>query len=377
MSAKTSIEWTDRTWNPVTGCSKVSPGCAHCYAESIANRLWPTTYRPVLADGSGKTLDTISTSHHEDYLANGLARPRRFEDVWTHPDRLLEPLAWRKPARVFVNSMSDLFHEGVPDEFICRVFTVMRKAERHTFQVLTKRADRMRSFMSRFAWRTPTTEEDRAGVRGMVGYVLSEPLPKWHIQQPVRPLPNVWLGVSVENQRYADERIPLLLATQAAVRFISAEPLLGPVNLTEIAVPDQYSGKYAGHGHTFNALQREDDLTLFNAPAHLDLVIVGGESGPEARPFDVAWARSIVAQCRAAGVAAFVKQLGATPFVVCSSCNGKGSSDVRSDNYCGRCIGLHRETFFGVRDRKGGDMSEWPADLQVRQLPEQRERVIG
>ena len=232
----TTIAWTDKTWNPVTGCTKVSQGCKHCYAESIANRMWATQYKPN-ADGSA----------------------RKFTDVRCHEDRLTQPLSWRKPALVFVNSMSDLFHEDVPDDFIGAVFAVMLRTPQHTYQILTKRPERMVAWFRDF---------------------YANQIPSL----------NVWLGVSVEDQANADKRIPLLLQTPAHVRFISAEPLLGPVDLAD------YMWGYSG-----------DDI----APRHaLNWVIVGGESGAHFRPMNTAWAEDIVETCRAAGVACFVKQMG-------------------------------------------------------------------
>jgi protein gp37 len=326
MATATSIEWTDVTWNPVTGCDKVSPGCAHCYAEVVAGRFWPKQY-PAVQLPTGDPSDPLNV------------RPRQFTDVMTHEDRLDQPLRWKKPRRVFVNSMSDLFHEDVPDAFIDKVFAVMALARQHTFQILTKRAERMKAYMSK---RPP-------------GVMFSGT--KWHWTTFVPfnhpdltcwPLPNVWLGVSVENQHFADERIPLLLQTPAAVRFISAEPLLGPVDLS-----------------------RPRDVGP-NDPV-LDWVIVGGESGTDARPFDLAWARSIVQQCQAAGVACFVKQFGADP---------RDRNDVGFEGDTPRSWPMDTETidecarpFQGdevrvrLRDRKGGDPSEWPEDLRVRDFP--------
>lgn len=289
----TKIEWTrgddgtpGTTWNPVTGCTKVSPGCKHCYAETIAERFWAKQYPPV---PSGRVLDF---------------RARRFTDVQTHADRLDQPLRWRSPKRVFVNSMSDLFHEDVPLEFIGRVFDVMEKAAHHTFQVLTKRPERMRDFMT---------------------VVVQRAAP-----------PNVWLGVSCENQETADERIPLLLQTPAAVRFLSVEPLLAPVDLRNIAPFDDF--------HT-------DALDTPDPSCRVHWVIVGGESGPGARPMDLAWARSIVEQCRATGTACFVKQLGTRPYFILKQEERRGM-------------------IAPLRDRKGGDMAEFPEDLRVREFPQ-------
>lgn len=270
-----------KTWNPVTGCSKVSPGCAHCYAEGVANRFWATQY-PAIPTGAGLHADG--------------ERPREFTDVQTHEDRLLEPLSWRKPAKVFVNSMSDLFHEDVPDAFIDQVFAVMALADRHTFQVLTKRPERMRAYLggdtedlvTRWADAAITIMPLRDGSEAAADRYETVAAVDW-------PLSNVWLGVSVENQHFADERIPLLLQTPAAVRFISAEPLLGPVELRgpwescgdcDPCIGGQPRSCAVG-GYWLNPLTPP-------GTSGIDWVIVGGESGPGARPFCLAWARSIV-----------------------------------------------------------------------------------
>lgn len=243
----TKIEWTDETWNPVTGCSKVSQGCKNCYAE----RIFPRAY--------GK---------------------RQFTDVRCHPERLNAPLHWKKPRRIFVNSMSDLFHENVPDEFIDRIFAAMALCQQHMFQVLTKRPERMRSYL-----RQVSDERDMQRWINAAVELTDSPCAV-HIEDLDWPLPNVWLGVSVEDQATSDQRIPLLLQTPAAVRFISAEPLLGPIDLLHIK-------------HTINP------------PSYpqLDWVIVGGESGPSARPSHPDWFRSLKEQCQAAGVACFMKQI--------------------------------------------------------------------
>lgn len=199
MSDKTGIEWTDATWNPVTGCAKVSQGCKHCYAE----REWPRMTKLVPAYAG-----------------------REFTDVRTHADRLDQPLSWKRPLKVFVNSMSDLFHQDVPFEFIDRVFAVMALSKQHVFQVLTKRPDRMREYMHRLG-RSAKILDDAARTLGYTFEFAGKYMVTW-------PLPNIWLGVSVEDQAAADERIPLLLDTPAAVRWISAEPLIGSVDLTDI-----------------------------------------------------------------------------------------------------------------------------------------------
>lgn len=318
MGDKTGIQWTDATWNPVTGCSKVSPGCAHCYAETVAARFWPKQYPPIpvgnpdcSADDHGACATTL--------------RPREFTDVQCHEDRLDQPLRWRRPRRIFVNSMSDLFHESVPDAFIDRVFAVMALAPRHTFQILTKRAERMHWYMSH-----------------LLADVVDGAAQKDHGRSVAfrLPLANVWLGVSVENQHFADERIAELVNTPAAVRFLSCEPLLAPLDL-----------RMDGH-FTRNFIH---------------WVIVGGESGAGARPFNVAWARSIVQQCQAAGVAVFVKQLGAC--ITGLKLDGPPfSSPPRREGFLVHWT-RHEDNTFGLCDRKGGDPSEWPADMRVRELP--------
>ena len=214
MAGESNIEWTERTWNPVTGCIKVSQGCKHCYAERMANRL--------KAMGSSRYINGFAVTLHEDLL-----------DV---------PKRWKKPATIFVNSMSDLFQDDVPESFIRAVFDTMVACPQHTFQILTKRSERLRAIAPTLPWPA-----------------------------------NVWMGVSVEDQRVID-RVADLEATPAAIRFLSCEPLIGPL----------------------------DKLSLDG----IDWVIVGGESGPKARPMASEWVESIYRQCRAADVAFFFKQWG-------------------------------------------------------------------
>jgi protein gp37 len=253
MSGKSTIEWTDATWNPVTGCSKVSPGCAHCYAERLSLRFGQSTapWTPANAE----------------------------QNVVLHEERLRDPVSWRQPKMIFVNSMSDLYHELVPDTFIGRVFETMERASQHTYQILTKRPERMREWFG-----------------GEVGR-------RWGR----KPLPQVWLGTSIENDRWVG-RADALRATPAAVRFISAEPLLGPL----------------------------PSLNL----AGIDWLIVGGESGSNHRPMELDWARDIRDKCDQAGTAFFFKQLG--------------SSLARAAR---------------SRDRKGVHPEDWPEDLRLRQMP--------
>lgn len=223
MSYKSSIEWTDATWNPVTGCTKISPGCKHCYAETIAERFRGVPGHP----------------YEQGF------------DLRLWPDRLKLPLAWKEPRKIFVNSMSDLFHKDVPDDFIRRVFDTMCASRQHIFQVLTKRSERLLSW-----------------TRSHFGSNGHSTLP-----------PHIWLGVSIENQDYA-WRIRHLQQAPAKVRFLSLEPLLGPIELG----PSLLRG--------------------------IQWVIVGGESGARARPMDPTWVRRIKSDCRKYRVDFFFKQWG-------------------------------------------------------------------
>lgn len=274
MAEHSHIEWTDATWNPVTGCSVVSPGCANCYAMRLAGMR--------LRDHPSRA---------------GLTQDTKAGPVWTGKVRLNEqwldqPLRWRRPRRIFVCAHGDLFHEGVPDEWIDRVFAAMALAPQHTFQVLTKRAARMRAYLSDPAQCVrliPIAQELRwQGKTNATSVALG-----WQ-------LPNVWLGVSAERQAEADARIPDLLATPAAVRFVSAEPLLGAVDLGNVRPPERYE---------IDALRGHDADQ--NLPCErLDWVIAGGESGPGARPAHPDWFRALRDQCAAAGTPFFFKQWG-------------------------------------------------------------------
>lgn len=258
---KTSIEWTDASWNPIVGCTEISPGCANCYAARLAaTRLKNhSDYKALAVIHEGRYVSkdrpNVNCSHWEG-------------EVRFLCERLEEPLHWKKPRKIFVCDMGDLFHESVDAVDIARIFLVMQKACWHTFQVLTKRADRMHHFFTRLS------------TGGAIGVPIG---PKLELNWP---LPNVWVGVSVENQHFADDRIPILLDTPAAVRFISAEPLLGAVELKASWLPAR------------------------GAASGIDWVICGGESGPNARPMHPDWARSLRDQCVVAGVPFFFKQWG-------------------------------------------------------------------
>lgn len=314
MAANSAIEWTDATWNCLAGCQAVSPGCTHCYAATMSRRLESMGQ----ADYSG-----LTTAKH----FNGIVRPL--------PHKLDIPLRHRKPTRFFVNSMSDLFHENVPDEFIRRVFAVMSFAGQHTFQVLTKRAKRMHDWFAKdenclsacqaeYAVqhdypRTPTGKSRIRNGRAING------THKGLGDGNYWPLPNVWLGVSCEDQKRADERIPWLLKTKAAVRFLSCEPLLGPIKLDLLRLDSGNPAHCAcGHGHGFTRCQNTGGIAkgchidgcncsqFYRRPGSwkgIDWAIVGGESGPQARPMHPDWARSLRDQCQAAGVSFFMKQM--------------------------------------------------------------------
>ena len=329
MSDKSKIQWTEASWNPIRGCSKVSDGCKFCYAMAVAARFC----------GPGQPYE-------------GLAVRTPTGPQWTNavrlvPGKLAEPLHWTRPRLVFVNSMSDLFHPDVPEDFIDRVFAVMAACPRHTFQVLTKRPGRMRAYangegmtgISGFngrRWRISCAAEQVDGMR-------TDHVPTW-------PLPNVWLGVSAEDQSTWDARVPDLLHTPAAVRWVSAEPLLGPID-----------GGTALSNHRLTFSGRDGILP------GIDWLVAGGESGTTARPCHLEHVRSLAAQCRAAGVPVFVKQLGSVPIMAEKAWLALNPAPMLK-------AANHKRAPEGavpllLRDRKGGDMEEWPADLRVRNFP--------
>ncbi|MGA9772276.1 MAG: DUF5131 family protein [Blastocatellia bacterium] len=352
MADKTPIQWTatinkdgsitpGATWNPIRArnleteklgwhCEVVSAGCCKpgditCYANQINKGFFN------LGTGLPYTRES-----------------REKVDIFLDEETLLQPLRWRKPRKIFVCSMTDWMGEWVPDEWIDRILTVAALCPQHTFQFLTKRAERLpRYFGSKRDYLT----------------LLVDNGPNWGVDDVdfdnavirlKRPLPNLWLGVSCEDQKTADERIPHLLQAPAAVRFVSAEPLLARVNLRGLLLSDERTAECAcGHGHGFSRCPNTGsvaqtchrcDCKRFRRINGIHQVIIGGESGPGARPLDLAWVRAIIRQCEAAGVATFVKQLGKTSITQ----NGEP---------------------YQWTDHKGGDMKEWPADLRVREFP--------
>lgn len=326
MGDKSKISWTDATWNPVVGCSPVSPGCANCYAAEVAASLERR--------GVVQYLGTTKTT-----LAGGAASQRGAIHKWTGRINLVEhalrlPLTWRKPRRIFVNSMSDLFHERISDDELDRIFAIMALCQRHTFQVLTKRAERMAEYFANLQrvaddW-APRTKDGRftpadvlncrwvsvntvrvAGERQCLGEAF--PGTPW-------PLPNVWLGVSVEDAKPERlDRVRQLLSIPAAVKFLSIEPLLGEMTTLPLILrkcdhegcsrPGEYFGwNIWGKGFDTGTTYCPTCKFAMKAIGKIDWVIVGGESGNRYRDCDVAWINSIARQCQGAGVPVWVKQ---------------------------------------------------------------------
>jgi protein gp37 len=392
---KTSnIEWTDKTWNPVVGCTPVSPGCLNCYAATMARRLeamGQKEYQPRDADvrreeceecdGSGRDPDVgecpVCAGAHPMGKRIRIAEVKAGRAVFTGEvrcveERLTAPLHWKTPRMVFVNSMSDLFHEAVPFEYIDKVFAVMALCHRHTFQVLTKRPERMAEYFATFSRDDDGCANDaRHEQWAETALALSPTNDHWlsTVAECRWPLPNVWLGTSVEDQQRADERIPHLLKCPAAIRFLSCEPLLGDIDL-DMHKPDGWQG----------------------SRRHFEIgwVIVGGESGSGKgiRMTSVEYMQRVVKQCKAAGVPVFVKQIGTFPAVdtddgdTAVRCHKCGFADSRQvfdclgadegNVYCPKCQ-AEIPCEWNITNRKGGDPAEWPEDLRVREMPEAAE----
>jgi protein gp37 len=320
----TEISWTNKTWNPIVGCSKKSVGCSSCYAISQAFRN----------DAMGKRLEGPGRLAYYD----GLTEKRGDRVEWTGkvnfvPEALEIPLKRKKPTKWFVNSMSDLFHESVADEWIDKIFAVMALTPQHVYQILTKRPERMQTYVNGL-----TTRSGGIRLAGTIARLGSEfdcqTSQYYALIKSLRddggsclPLPNCWLGVTVENQKAADERIPLLLNTPAAIRFLSCEPLLEEISLAP------WLAVYPA--------DRIYNQSIYGHPQPISWAICGGESGPKSRPCNVKWLQSIVDQCNEAKVPVWMKQLG-------SNCKGL------DHGYLG----------------KGTFMVEWPESLRVQQFPE-------
>lgn len=303
----TKISWTDETWNPVVGCTKVSAGCQNCYAEKMAYRLKMM--------GQSKYFSVVDTFRGEHLWTN---------KIYCDESALDKPLHWRKPRRIFVCSMGDLFHPAVPFEFVDKVMFAIYRSYKlgHTFQILTKRPERMLKYFSGDVdmrilnlFRTSNSEKYTSETR---------------LTDSIGTLSRVWLGVSVENQKAADERIPILLQIPAAVRFVSVEPMLEAINLLDLNGIMAMGGIYG---------------------AYLDWVIIGCESGPKRRECKIEWVRDLTNQCKAANVPVFVKQLSLRG---CRKCRFLP------------CTHLHGHKQINIVSHKP---EEWPEDLQVQEWP--------
>lgn len=380
------IEWTDLTWNmlrarftnPITGeirtgwhCEHVSEGCRFCYAEQ-------------------KNKGFFQLGTKQPYARQS----REKVEVFLDEESLLKPLHWKKPRKIFVCSMTDIFGEWHTDEMIDKVFAVMALCPQHTFQVLTKRPERMLRY-----FREPYFPEPRIHAQ-MFSLGTSEQLKAF---KGGWPLPNVWLGTSVEDQKTADERIPYLLQTPAALRWVSCEPLIRSVDLGRFLDPTGFQCVDPDCVHRYRPFVNEDhyETTSDNDPIcddcgqvgtwtgyedGLDWVICGGESGPRARPFNLQWARGIIRQCKVAQVPVFVKQLGKLPFDGYLSAlevvgNGKGrprpADQPITESGAQRILdedplidSKDFRRYLNLNNKKGGDINQWPADLRVRQFPE-------
>jgi protein gp37 len=360
MRHQTGIQWTHvpgyigATWNPTTGCTRVSAGCDHCYAFTLHDQRYKTNLDDARTFYAYQDEPPPPDTTAREVIAGArvagvpLPFPAQYDVPFSQVQelderRLTEPLRAKRPHAYFVDSMSDLFHADVPDSFIDRVFAVMALSPQHVFMVLTKRPERMRAYLSshEVGLRWALASERRG----------NEIVPPGTAVQWTRNgLPNVWLGVTVEDQARADERIPLLLDTPAAVRFLSCEPLLEAIDLTRLTAPAD------GWADTYNALDGTWENVADKSEAWLrgvDWVIVGGESGKGARRFDLAWARSLRDQCAAAGVPFFMKQMGSRP------------TDIRYSNDPPDGWALRIK----LKHSHGANPDEWPEDLRVRQWP--------
>jgi protein gp37 len=368
MGENSKIEWTDCTWNPVIGCQHVAEGCRNCYAEKMSKRL--------------------AAMGQDDYAQVLDAKGRFNGRAITRPETLAEPLHWRKPRKVFVNSMSDLFHEDVPFEFIAAVYGVMAACPQHTFQVLTKRPERMLEFME---WAQGGTRVADA-MRDLQKTIDAEPVASrradmnkvgrtWNLHAgaenldagneksswPLWPLKNVWHGTSIAEPRDLPN-VKTLRRVPSVVRFISYEPAIAAVDLRDdlwvTCRECDGAGMVGPDGSACNCA-KYSPRPGYERRNEIHWVIVGGESGPGARPCDVAWIRSIVQQCKAAGVACFVKQLGAVPVDRADDLNWEPGHVPGQFHALAYADGGHP-----LKDRKGGSPEEWPEDLRVRQFPE-------
>ncbi|MEA5619941.1 DUF5131 family protein [Cronbergia sp. UHCC 0137] len=323
MSKDSNIEWTGHTWPIVTGCDFAGEGCPNCYALKDS---WRLSHNPN-SKISEPYKDTVIKAANGKLQWSGVVK--------VHIDRLNWVLKWKKPAKIFVCNMADLFHEKVPDDFIDLAFAYMAIAQRHTFQILTKRPERMQSYMRNCKQRIRRAAVD-LGRELKLPYETYEPYETCEFEWP---LPNGWLGVSVENQKAADTRIPILVETPAKVKFLSCEPLLEELDLSEFLNIDYYVSAMETPCGT--------GIKYYNA---IDWIIAGGESGPNARVCHVEHLRSLVQDCQSAEIPIFIKQLGTKPMLNNQPYKISDSEALR-------------------RNRKGGILTEFPEDLQLREFP--------
>ena len=308
----TSIEWTDETWNVFVGCSKISEGCRNCYAINQAYR-------------NNAMAQAMPNPGRMKYY-EGLTEKKDNRVEWTGlvrfvPEALDLPLKWKKPCHIFVNSMSDLFHECVTDDQLDQIFAVMALAQRHTFKVLTKRPERMVSYLRSAKNRVRVAAVDLGREKSVEHTAIESCQWDW-------PLPNAWMGCTIENQKAVADRAHLLFKLyQGWKTFYSVEPLLEAV-----------------------------ELNLSQYP--IDWAIVGGESGPGARAFYLDWARSVIQQCQTAKVPVFVKQLGSNAWDKCLPPAHLAALGLINESYCQ----------LQLRSRKGNNMEEWPEELRIREV---------
>lgn len=339
MADRSAIEWTDASLNPIRArhtevgkigwhCEHVSEGCRNCYAEKINHRLGTgVAYKP----GEIRQLHEIEKEGVEIFLDEKI---------------LTQPLKWRKPRKIFWGSMTDIAGRWVTDGMLDRMFAVMALTPQHTHQVLTKRPERLRQYLS------ISRPWGGAILTAACNLLGRDPGPF------SLPLPNVWLGTSCEDQATADERIPHLLRTPAAVRFVSCEPLLGPIDLTRLRGEGTWRDALGGRLHTGPG--------ILTGEPRLGWVIIGGESGRGARPHNISWDRSLIDQCKAAGVPCFEKQLGRRPYWdLLNGCGKWPRGALTRIELDGRQVDA-----ITLKDKKGGDWNEWPADLRVREFPQ-------
>jgi protein gp37 len=323
MSKDSNIEWTENTWGLVTGCEFAGEECINCYALKDS---WRLSHNPIIK---------VSEPYRDTVIKTANGKKQWSGVIKCHPDRLKWVLKWKQPSKIFVCNMADLFHKEVPDDFIDLAFAYMAIANHHTYQVLTKRAERMYKYFTVESAQRVSRIYHQLLLDGVAGKVKQDYVKRHCMVFDIDewwPMSNVWLGVSAGTQKAADERIPFLTETPAKVRFLSCEPLLEELDLSEFLNIDYY----------VPTMQTPDDsgVLYYNA---IDWIIAGGESGPHSRVCHIEHLRSLTHQCQKAQVRIFIKQLGAKP--------------------------LLNNAPYKISDKKGGILTEFPEDLQIRQFP--------